>query len=105
MIARPVRGMDASMPVEHMPSRFCARKIPRGGAKRYMSQGPLFGYMLGCPGCGFIELHQHEVAHFVEEPGAEPGAPPRLVSADPVLCMLCRRTITVAGGVITAVLG
>jgi hypothetical protein len=84
--------------------RYCPRKLKRGEVKRYMTRGPLFGYMIGCPSCGFIELHQHDKAGFVDEPTGDEASPFRLLSAaHPVRCMFCTRTISIAGGIIMAV--
>lgn len=85
-----------SAPLEQVPSRFCPRRLKRGQVKRYMSKGPLFGYMIACPGCGFIELHQDKDAGYVE-------LEEQLVaSTKPVGCMNCKSTISIAGGVVVA---
>lgn len=90
------RGEDATLPVVYAPVRFCTRKLKPGQVKRFMFVGPLFGYMAGCPSCGFIEMHQHEVAQFVETDGA-------IVGHRPITCMLCHRQLTIALGLFSAV--
>lgn len=86
------------MPIVQVDSRFCPRKLGPGQVKRYMSKGPLFGYMVGCPGCGFRELHLHEQACFVE---VEPNV--LFASTKPVRCMACGCSLSFAGGVALAV--
>lgn len=93
-----IRGEDAALPFEVMPSRFCPRKLKKGQIKRYMSVGPLVGYMVACPACGFIEMHMKADAGYVEGDGGT-----LLHTTKPVKCMLCKRTISIAGGVIAAV--
>ncbi len=92
---------DRSIPLIVAPSMFCPRKLRNDGVtpsvKRYMSKGPLFGFMVCCPACGFIELHQHDHVRFVEEDGA-------LVSVEkPMRCLACNRVISIAGGVVLAI--
>lgn len=91
---------DRGVPLRQAPSKFCPRKLTIEGfnSKRYMSTGPLFGYMLACPACGFIELHTHEKIGFIE-------ADEMLTATErPARCLYCNRVISVAGGVILAVL-
>jgi len=97
------RGHDCETPAIYAPVRFCTRKLKPLGPqlKRYMSEGPLFGYVICCPACSFIEMHQHEQCGFVEEPGE--GHLKRLVSIEkPPSCMLCKRTLNVVAGVLSA---
>lgn len=90
---------DRELPLNQVPARFCPRKLKHGQCKRYMTVGPLIAYVLACPACGFIEMHQHDQARFVEENG-------KLVSAShAVSCMACRRTIVIEGGVAKATAG
>ena len=86
------------MPFVIAPDRTCPRKLKKGELKRYMGKGgPLMAYMIACPSCGFIEMHMHEVADYVEVDG-------KLDHANRALpCMLCHRKISIAGGVIMAV--
>lgn len=80
------------------PIKFCPRNLKPGGpnSKRYMATGPLVAYVLACPSCGFIEMHQHSDAQFEEQDGV-------LVAArKPLRCMSCRRVISIAGGIVLA---
>lgn len=88
---------DRTLPMQVLPVRFCPRKIPPGGVKRYMHSGPLFGFILGCPACGFIEQHEHAQCDFEEAGGQLVGAgkPPR--------CMACRRWLVISPGTLAAV--
>lgn len=95
MSSRPTE--DAALPIEVAPSRFCPRKLKKGMVKRYMSTGPLVGYMVACPSCGFIEMHLTEAAGYVEVDGKLDH------TTKPIGCMLCKRTISIAGGTIMAV--
>lgn len=78
----------------------CPRKLAPGEAKRYMHVGPLVGYYVGCPACGFVESHTdlHGEHGFTEEDGV------LVAAARGWKCMLCERSVTVLGGVVTAVL-
>lgn len=91
---------DAALAIEHVPQRFCPRRLKPGQVKRYFYEGPLVGYMISCPSCGFIEMHLHKDADFTEAAGE---APARLTgSSRPQTCMNCRRIISIAGSVIMA---
>jgi hypothetical protein len=91
-----IRGEDKALPLEQVPSRFCPRRLKPGQVKRYMTVGPLVGYMVACPACGFIEMHMHEVAGFVEEEGK------LVATTKPVGCMLCGRGLRAQDGTIEA---
>lgn len=93
---------DASLPVVVAPSKFCPRKLKPGMVKRYMHTGPLVGYMVACPSCGFISLHLHEHGHFVDRVDVNDPVPVVLISMAPVACMLCHRFIEVRDGVVHA---
>lgn len=102
MSSRPTA--DASFECITVQSRSCPRKLKPGQVKRYMSKGPLFGYMIACPSCGFIEMHEHKKAQFIEQPDPEnPDRPIFLVGTTNALrCMLCNRDIAAADGKISA---
>jgi hypothetical protein len=89
---------DRAVPVVMAPSKFCPRKLtPHGpNAKRYLSDGPLVGYMLACPACGFVEMHMHERSSFTEQAGK------LIAAAYPLRCMTCQRVISVLDGSIVA---
>lgn len=83
--------------LEQVPAKFCPRRLKPGMCKRYMSTGPLYGYMLACPCCGFVELHADKAAGFIEENE-------RLsATKQPVSCMNCRATISVTNGAVVGV--
>lgn len=44
----------------------CIRKLARGCAKRMFASGPLIGYFIVCPGCGFPGSYLHTEAEYVE---------------------------------------
>lgn len=91
---------DRGVPLRQAPAKFCPRKLMIDGpnVKRYMSHpAALFGYMLACPACGFIEMHTHEKVGFIEADGV------LTATAHPARCLYCARTISIAGGVILAV--
>ncbi len=98
---------DRGLPVRQAPSKFCPRQLalaptqlnPSGyNVKRYMSEGPLFGYIMVCPACGFHEMHETRTAGFIEVGGT------LTATEKPIRCMVCSRVISVASGVISAVL-
>ncbi len=99
-MSRP-KAEDRSVPVVVAPAKFCPRKLrPEGpNVKRYMSKGPLAGYMIACPACGFTELHMDEKVHFRfrQEPEAtEFSNEGRLTGITcPPRCMYCARVITI----------
>ncbi len=87
------------MPLAVVLGPFCPRKLrPEGpNAKRYMAHPlALYGYMLACPTCGFIEMHTHEAAGFVELDGQLEA------TSSPVRCMLCMRSITIRDRIVSA---
>lgn len=80
---------DASLLLTVAPLKYCPRRLQKGMVKRYMSKGPLAGYMIGCPSCGFIELHHHDKVGFVEVDG-------QLVRTERTArCMFCSRKISI----------
>ncbi len=99
---------DRALPLVLAPSKFCPRQLtphatkmnPEAcNAKRYMGVGkPLFGYMIACPACSFVEMHEDRKAGFVEVEGRLVGA------SSPLTCLHCRRTLSIAGGVIAAMM-
>jgi hypothetical protein len=64
-----------------------------------MTKGPLAGYMIACPSCGFTELHMHEKVRFTFRHEAGPiEEEPRSVligMEKPPKCLYCTRTIYV----------
>lgn len=87
---------NVGLPLEQVAAKFCPRKLKKGQVKRYMSKGPLYGYMIACPGCGFIELHATRDASFVEEDE-------RVVSSmGAISCQSCKAALTIGVGQIVA---
>lgn len=88
-------GQDKVIPMIIAPSKFCPRKLTNDGVspsvKRYMSKGPLLGYMISCPGCGFVEMHMNEKVGYVE---SSDGV--LRTTMKPVTCLVCQRTIKVS---------
>ncbi len=96
MSSRPREA--ATVAIVQAPAVFCPRKLaPKGpNVKRYMSTGPLAGYIIACPSCGFREMHMNERLGFVEEDG-------KLVSASGrARCMVCGLFIRVHDGQLSA---
>ena len=91
------RWADADLELRQAEDRSCPRLLKPGWVKRYMHRGkPLVGYMIACPSCGFVALHFHEHARFVERDG-------ELARAERVLaCTLCGRGICIEAGRISA---
>jgi hypothetical protein len=86
----------------------CNRSLQAGEVKRVMQRGPLVGYYIGCPACGFSASYLDEVVGFLEEPAKTivlpVGAPRKLVKIErPPSCFRCRRRIRVEGDFIEAV--
>lgn len=93
-----IERADRSLPVEVVPRKFCPRKLVPGQVKRYLFEGPLAGYMVACPGCGFSEMHIHEQVGFVEED----GKPIRTEGPRVHVCLLCRREVRFVDGKVEA---
>ena len=82
------RGVDRALPI--VMTRKCARRLKPGEVRRTLLNGPLVGYAIACPGCGFIETRPdlHDEMGFIEEGG-------QLVGAREVYsCMLCSRVVS-----------
>lgn len=95
MAERP-KGEDRDLPIKQVIK--CSRKLVPGEVRRTLTKGPLVGYTMACPGCGFIETQQdlHDEIGFIEQDGVLVGA------REPYRCTLCRRTITLRNGTISA---
>lgn len=93
-------AQDRTVALAIAPDRFCPRRLAPGQVKRYAQHPkPLIAYMCGCPGCGFIEMHMHDVAGFVED------AEGHLVrTTRPLECMNCKRILSVQDRQFSAVL-
>lgn len=95
------------MKLVHAPPTRCRRTLQKGMAIRMMARGPLHGYTIACPGCGFTTLHMTSEGVFTEsaEWTKRPGpladgkmvdvAQPATVSMSGLSCIACRRGIVV----------
>jgi DNA-directed RNA polymerase subunit RPC12/RpoP len=90
------RGADRELPV--VMTAKCSRRLKPGEVRRTLLKGPLVGYAIACPGCGFIETHPdlHGEMGYIERDGALVGA------EKPYRCMLCAREVRIADGLIRA---
>jgi hypothetical protein len=75
--------------------------------KRVLQRGPLVGYFLACPACGFAAPYLDEDVGYREEPPAGQPLPAgsyrALVGIDvPPACARCRRRLRVADGALEA---
>lgn len=92
------QGEDRALPVVMAHRGACPRRLPSGHVKRYPAEGALLGYYIACPGCGHHSVHVDNEGSFTEVEGA-------LVSCtEPLTCTICDRVLSIAGGVILAVL-
>jgi hypothetical protein len=94
-----LRGKDGAAPITMAAERQCARRMPRGMAKRYPFTGQLIGYVICCPGCGNSGTHVLEDASGFKEVDGKLDA-----CSKPLICAICDRVLSIAGGVIMAVL-
>lgn len=91
------RGIDRTLPI--VMTRKCARRLKPGEVRRTLLNGPLVGYAIACPGCGFIETRPdlHDEMGFIEEGGQLVGA------RESYACMLCSRLVSFGSGEVRAV--
>lgn len=73
----------------------CARALKPGEVKRQPLTGPLFGYFVACPACGFRALHDDEAGFLETDTKLE-------AAALPLPCLACKRAIRIDAGHITA---
>lgn len=87
---------DRALPVAQVVK--CSRRLTPGEVRRTLTNGPLVGYHLACPSCGFIALQQdlHDEVGFEERDGHLVGM------REAYRCVLCHRTVTIADGIISA---
>ncbi len=97
----------AAVPIQVAHTQKCARKLARGEVKRVMGRGPLVGYYIACPACGFSAAYLEDTlppghsCRFVET-GAD--APFTLVGiTNPPPCYSCHRILRVVDGQLQAV--
>lgn len=92
-----VRGQDRALMVVMAPENACARRLQPGQVKRHPHKGPLIGFHIACPGCGYVSSHADD-GTFTEVAGKLDRCSVALA------CGLCDRLLSIAGGVIMAVL-
>ena len=95
------------MKLVHAPSQRCRRTLQKGMVMRMLHRGPLHGYYIACPGCGFPALHMTSEGAFTEsvEWTKRPGpladgkmvdvAQPVTVSMSGLSCVACQHGIVV----------
>jgi hypothetical protein len=94
--------MTARAPLVHVTT--CPRDMKPGQVKRCMLRGPLVGYYLACPKCGFRATYLHDDCQFVEERAVDGhDFPRRLIGiAAPPACYRCALRISVVDGFLEA---
>jgi hypothetical protein len=83
----------------------CSKLLVAGEVKRVMQSGPLIGYFLACPACGFACAYLDEACGYVEDPPKTvvTRAVRKLVAiTHPPTCFRCKRTLHVEGGFLEA---
>jgi hypothetical protein len=103
VIAAPSGSVVGRYPLVAAAYQRCSRTLGEGEVKRVSGRGPLVGYFLACPACGFVASYLHDAAGFEEEP-APPGVwPRRLVGIQtPPPCFQCGSLIGVEAGALVA---
>ncbi len=61
-------SVAARVELTHASYQKCSRTLERGEVKRVMQRGPLVGYFLACPACGFSASYLHDAVGYVEDP-------------------------------------
>ncbi len=92
--ARPPAPGAAPLVLAHFAQ--CARRMPRGMVKRVPYMGPLVGYHVACPGCGFVDQWRQVDQGWIERAGMVSGA------ASPPTCTGCGKRILIRGQTIVA---
>lgn len=91
----------------------CSRLLSRGEVKRVTQRGPLVGYVIACPACGFSAPYLDGPssagpgAGYVEDPPAGPLLVPgtgRILvrTTNDSTCFRCKRALRVRDGVVEA---
>lgn len=105
----PLEWKDAKAPLTVASYQKCSRTLAPGEVKRVMQRGPLVGYFLACPACGFSASYLDEQCGFEEDP------PKGVMLHDlrvqrvilsiktPPRCFRCRRYLRVVDGHLEAV--
>lgn len=98
--ALPVAGRS---PLTVAAYQKCTRLLVKGEVKRVMQRGPLVGYFIACPACGFSASYLHDEVTYVEELAPAGTWPHKLVGIEkPPVCFKCHAYLCVEGGVLVA---
>lgn len=102
--AAPVGEIVGSSPLTLASSQKCTRELRRGEIKRCMQRGPLVGYFIGCPACGFVASYLDEAVGYEEDPPAPGTRWPRLLIGIrvPPACFMCKARLGIEGGALVA---
>jgi hypothetical protein len=86
----------------------CSRLLDKGEVKRCMQRGPLVGYYLACPACGFSGVYLDEECDFSEQPPKtevihDPAKRRKLVGIGrSPSCFRCKRLLRIEEGFLEA---
>lgn len=82
----------------------CTRELAKGELKRVVQRGPLIGYFMACPACGFSASYLDSECGFIERAVEVDGVQyMRAVGVQrPPVCFHCRRLITINGDMFEA---
>lgn len=91
--------MSATAPLVMVGPTFCPRDMVRGQVKRCVHRGPLVGYYIACPSCGFKATYLDEDVLFIEECAVLGSAYPKrlLRMTKPPPCYRCKLLLSVRG--------
>lgn len=94
----------ASAPLTAAAYHKCTRELAKGEVKRCVQRGPLIGYFMACPACGFSAAYLHDDVDYEEDPpSVEPKYPKRITAINkPPACFMCKRKLVVANGQLEA---
>lgn len=90
----------AQSPLTFASFQKCSRELVRGELKRVVQRGPLVGYFMACPACGFSASYLESECGFIEEPVIVEGKSyMRAVGVTrPPPCFKCRCKLTITDG-------
>lgn len=94
----------AQIPITFASYQRCSRTLVKGELKRVMQRGPLVGYYIACPACGFAQSYLDDEVHYVEQPVEIDGLVYMHATGmrDPGVCLSCNRRIVIADGFVSA---
>lgn len=94
--ALPITG---TAPLTLAAYQKCTRLLEKGEIKRVSQRGPLVGYFIACPACGFSASYIHDQCGFVEEVVPQFTWPRKLLGiTTPPTCFKCHGYICIEGG-------